>query len=53
MKRLLATAEPGKGRMVLISDAGWITDDSLAGQTIGNTPAKPNDNWEIMRRLIR
>lgn len=50
---LLATAEPGKGRVVLITDAGWITDDSLAGKPIGNTPAKPNDNWEIMRRLTR
>lgn len=50
---LLATAEPGRGRVVLITDAGWITDDSLAGKPIGNTPAKPNDNWEIMRRLTR
>lgn len=39
--------------MVLITDAGWITDDSLASKPIGNTPAKPNDNWEIMRRLTR
>jgi hypothetical protein len=50
---LLATAEPGKGRVLLITDAGWITDDSLAGKPIGTTPAKPNDNWEIMRRLTR
>ncbi len=50
---LLATAEPGKGRVVLITDAGWITDDSLAGKPIGEVTIKGADNWEIMRRLTR
>jgi len=50
---LLATAEPGKGRVLLITDAGWITDDSLAGKLSGSLSPKPNDNWEIMRRLTR
>ena len=50
---LLATAEPGKGRVVLVTDAGWIAEDSLAGKLSGTLPAKPNDNWEIMRRLSR
>lgn len=50
---LLATAELGKGRVVLITDAGWITDDSLAGKPIGEVTIKGADNWEIMRRLSR
>jgi len=50
---LLAVAEPGKGRVVLVTDAGWITDDSLAGKPIGEVMVKPSDNWEIMRRLSR
>lgn len=50
---LLAVAEPGKGRVVLVTDAGWIAEDSLAGKLSGNLPPKPNDNWEIMRRLSR
>lgn len=50
---LLAVAEPGKGRVVLVTDAGWITDDSLAGKPIGETTVKGSDNWEIMRRLSR
>ena len=50
---LLATAEPGKGRVVLVTDAGWIAEDSLAGKLSGTLAPKPNDNWEIMRRLSR
>ena len=50
---LLAVAEPGQGRVVLITDAGWIADDSLAGKPIGEVVVKPSDNWEIMRRLSR
>jgi hypothetical protein len=50
---LLATAEPGKGRVVLVTDAGWITEDSLAGKLTNQPASVPNDNWEIMRRLTR
>ncbi len=39
--------------MVLVTDAGWITDDSLAGKPIGNVTVQANDNWEVMRRLSR
>lgn len=48
---LLAVAEPGKGRVVFVTDAGWVTDDSLAGKPIGEVTVKGADNWEIMRRL--
>jgi len=48
---LLALAEPGRGRVVLATDAGWLTDDALAEKGIGGNVVKGQDNWEIMRRL--
>lgn len=48
---LLAVAEPGKGRVVLVTDAGWLTDDALSEKGIGGNVVKGQDNWEIMRRL--
>ena len=48
---LLALAEPGRGRVVLVTDAGWLTDDALAGKGVGGVAVKEHDNWEIMRRL--
>ncbi|MBI5800472.1 MAG: hypothetical protein HZA92_07055 [Verrucomicrobia bacterium] len=48
---LLATAEPGKGRVILATDAGWLTDDALSGKGIAGISIKDQDNWEIMRRL--
>ncbi|MEQ2010043.1 MAG: hypothetical protein ABMA26_24945 [Limisphaerales bacterium] len=48
---LLAVAEFGRGRVVLVTDAGWITDDALSGKGIGNVSIKEQDNWEMMRRL--
>ncbi|KAF0174929.1 MAG: hypothetical protein FD161_3471 [Limisphaerales bacterium] len=50
---LLAVAEPGRGRVVVATDAGWITDDALSGKGVGRVSIKPQDNWEIMRRLTR
>lgn len=50
---LLAVAEPGKGRVVLATDAGWLTEDALSGKGIGGVSIKEQDNWEIMRRLTR
>jgi hypothetical protein len=50
---LLATAEPGAGRVVLITDSGWITDMALDGRGIGDVAIKEHDNWEIFRRLSR
>lgn len=48
---LLAVAEPGRGRVVLVTDAGWLTDDALSEKGIGGNVVKGQENWEIMRRL--
>jgi len=40
---ILATAQPGVGRVVVGTDGGW-----LANGTVGQS-----DNWEIARRLFR
>ncbi len=48
---LLAIAEPGRGRVVLATDAGWITRDALLDVGIGGVVARGQENWEIFRRL--
>ena len=48
---LLAIAEPGKGHVVLVTDAGWISNDALSGKGIGSVAIKDHDNFEIMQRL--
>jgi hypothetical protein len=48
---LLAVAEPDQGRVVLVTDAGWLTDDAFSGKGIGGVGIKEQDNWEIFRRL--
>ena len=50
---LLSTAEPGRGRVVVITDAGWITDDALSGKGIGGVAITEQDNWEILLRLAK
>ena len=50
---LLATSEPGRGRVVVVTDAGWITDDALSGKGIGGVAITDQDNWEIFLRLTR
>ena len=50
---LLAVAEPGKGRVVVVTDSGWITDSALDGRGIGDVAIQEHDNWEILRRLTR
>jgi hypothetical protein len=50
---LLATAEPGNGRVVVVTDSGWITDSVFSGQGIGNVAIKEHDNLEIFRRLAK
>ena len=49
---LLAIAEPGQGRVAVITDAGWLTNDALSGKGIGEVAIKDHDNLEIMRRLL-
>jgi hypothetical protein len=48
---LLAIAEPGRGHVVLATDAGWISNDALSEKGIGGVAIKGEDNWEIFRRL--
>ncbi len=48
---LLAVAELGRGRVVAVTDAGWITNDVLADKGIGGVVITNHDNWEIFRRL--
>jgi hypothetical protein len=48
---LLAVAEPGRGRVIAITDAGWIADFALSEEGVGGVAIKGQDNWEIFRRL--
>ena len=48
---LLAVAEPGRGRVAVVTDAGWLTDDALKEKGIGGVTITGQDNWEIFRRL--
>ena len=48
---LLAVAELGRGRVVLVTDSGWVINDVLSEKGIGGNVVKGHDNWEIMRRL--
>lgn len=48
---LMAIAEPGKGRVVLTTDTGWMNDVAFSGEGIPGVAIKEQDNWEIMRRL--
>jgi hypothetical protein len=48
---LLAVAEPGRGRVVVATDSGWLTNDALSEKGIGGVAVKGQDNWEIFRRL--
>lgn len=50
---LLAAAEPGRGRVVVVTDSGWIIDSALNEEGIGGVAVKGQDNWEIFRRLAR
>lgn len=48
---LLAIAEPGKGRVVLVTDSGWIANWALDNKGIGGVAIDGQDNLEIMLRL--
>ncbi len=48
---LLAISEPGKGRVAVITDAGWLTETALDGRGIGGVAIKEQDNLEIFIRL--
>ena len=48
---LLAIAEPGRGRVVVVTDSGWLTDGAFDEAGIGGVAIKGQDNGEIFRRL--
>jgi hypothetical protein len=50
---LLATAQPGRGRVVVVTDSGWIADWAFNEQGAGGNVIKGQDNWEIFHRLAR
>jgi hypothetical protein len=50
---LLATAESDNGRVVVVTDSGWLADWAFNEQGIGGVAIKGQDNWEIFRRLTR
>lgn len=50
---LLAVAEAGRGRVVAVTDAGWIGNPALNEEGVGGVSITGQDNWEIFRRLAR
>jgi unsaturated rhamnogalacturonyl hydrolase len=50
---LLAVAEPGKGRVIVVTDAGWVADFAFNEKGVGGVALKGQDNWEIFHRLAR
>jgi gluconolactonase len=48
---LLATATLGKGRVIVATDAGWITNTVLSGPGIADVKIDGHQNFEIFRRL--
>jgi len=48
---LLAVAEPGRGHVAVVTDAGWLSNDALSEKGIGGVAVEGQDNWEIFRRL--
>jgi hypothetical protein len=48
---LLAASEPGQGRVLVVTDAGWVADFALSEEGVGGVAIHGQDNWEIFRRL--
>lgn len=49
---LLAIAEPGRGRVVVVTDAGWIANFALSERGVPGVAIKGQDNAEIFDRLV-
>ncbi len=49
---LLAMAEPGHGRVLSVTDSGWIINNVLEGKGIAGMVIKNHDNAEIFHRLV-
>ena len=50
---LMAAAEPGQGRVLVVTDSGWIADWAFSGEGVGGVSIKQQDNWQIFHRLAR
>ena len=50
---LMSMATPGKGHVVLVTDAGWIINDALSGKGIGKVAITEHDNAEIFTLICR
>ena len=50
---LMSMATPGKGHVVLVTDAGWISNDALSGKGIGKVAITEHDNAEIFTLICR
>ena len=48
---LLAAATPGRGRVLVATDAGWLTGNALHDVGIGGVVLRGQENAEIIRRL--
>jgi hypothetical protein len=50
---LLAGAQYGRGRLVAVTDSGWIINSVLDGKGLGGVVIQNDDNLEMMKRLCR
>ena len=48
---LMAAAEPGKGRLIAVTDSGWLADWAFDNTGVGGVSLKGQQNWEIFHRL--
>jgi hypothetical protein len=48
---LMAGATPGKGHVLVVTDAGWLCDWAFHDIGVGGVALKGQDNWEIFHRL--
>ncbi len=48
---LLGIAEPALGRVIVVTDAGWLSDWSFNDKGVGGVSLAGQENWEIFRRL--
>jgi hypothetical protein len=50
---LMAISEPGHGRVIVVTDAGWLADWAFEDKGVGGVALKGQENWEIFHRLVR
>src|SRR5438552_18655471 len=44
---LLAVAEPGQGHVIVVTDAGWVTDSAFDERGVGGGALTGEVNWDI------